>query len=111
MFCKKCDEYMNTGKTHQCPPGWMVWIDDPDYGESDGRTVYAHRAGSAAVKFAERYDPGHDYTIASQGGVSVLVRELSTGWLYRVQLSAATVIEYSAKEPVPVEETAKVGEL
>lgn len=81
MFCKKCDEYMNTGKAHQCPPKWTVWIDDPDYSEPDGRTVHAHRAELAAVRFAERYDPGHDYTIASQGGVSVLVREQSTGWL------------------------------
>lgn len=102
MFCSKCSEYMNTGKVHQCPPKWAVWIDDPDYGEPDGRTVYAHRAELAAEKFARNYDPGHDYTIASQGGVSVLVREQSTGWLYRVQLSAEAVIEYSAKAPVPV---------
>lgn len=104
MFCKKCDEYVSAGATHRCPPQWRAWIDDQDYNEQDsGRIVYAHRAELAAQKFAEKYDPGHDYTIASQGGVYVLVRELSTGWLYRVGISAATVVEYTHGEAVPVE--------
>jgi len=77
---------------------YRVWC--PDHGEQeeepDGREILAFSANDAATTYAEESDSDGDYTFLKASGGEVMVRNVATGELYRMRVTAEAVPSYTA---------------